>query len=308
MLFLIYVCHTAIASRAHVSQIFPQTKHIFLNHSDYPLHTFYFTAFCLLLLICNLALLSQNYHVFGTDKVGQDVLYQSLKSIRTGLVIGTLTTLVMLPMAIMLGIAAGYFRGWIDDLIQYIYTTLNSIPGVLLIAAAVLILQVYMNNHPENFKTIAERADIRLLFLCIILGMTSWTGLCRILRAETLKLREAEYVMASRALGAGSFSILRKPILPNLMHLVLISVVLKIRGRGVGGGVEGGQGGGGAGGRVGAEKEGGGGGGRWAEQTGKIPGGGEAMGGGNGKGTKCRGGSERRDGGRRVAHEMGSEA
>lgn len=230
LLFLIYVCHTAIASRAHVSQIFPQTKRIFLNHSDYPLHTFYFTAFCLLLLICNLALLSQNYHVFGTDKVGQDVLYQSLKSIRTGLVIGTLTTLVMLPMAIMLGIAAGYFRGWIDDLIQYIYTTLNSIPGVLLIAAAVLILQVYMNNHPENFKTIAERADIRLLFLCIILGMTSWTGLCRILRAETLKLREAEYVMASRALGAGSFNILRKHILPNLMHLVLIAVVLDFSG------------------------------------------------------------------------------
>ena len=76
----------------------------------------------------------------GTDKVGQDVFYQVLKSIRTGLVIGTLTTLVMLPFAILLGIMAGYFRGLVDDVIQYVYTTLNSIPGVLLIVAAVLII------------------------------------------------------------------------------------------------------------------------------------------------------------------------
>ena len=61
--------------------------------------------------------LATHYHVLGTDKVGQDVLYLSLKSIRTGLVIGTLTTLIMLPFALFLGIAAGYFRGWVDDVI-----------------------------------------------------------------------------------------------------------------------------------------------------------------------------------------------
>ncbi len=62
-------------------------------------------------------------------------------------------------------------------MIQYLYTTLNSIPGVLLIAAAVLMMQVYIDNHPELFPTAAQRADLRLLFLCIILGVTSWTGL-----------------------------------------------------------------------------------------------------------------------------------
>jgi peptide/nickel transport system permease protein len=62
---------------------------------------------------------------FGTDKVGQDVLYLTLKSIRTGLLIGTLTTLVMLPLAVLLGILAGYVGGWVDDLIQYLYTTLS---------------------------------------------------------------------------------------------------------------------------------------------------------------------------------------
>ncbi len=170
------------------------------------------------------------YHVLGTDKVGQDVFYQAVKSIRTGLVIGTLTTLVMLPFAILLGIMAGYFRGWADDLIQYLYTTLNSIPGVLLIAAAILMLQVYMANHPDMFETMAERADIRLLFLCIILGITSWTGLCRMLRGETFKLREVDFIEAATAFGVRHRTIILRHILPNVMHIVLISVVLDFSG------------------------------------------------------------------------------
>lgn len=170
--------------------------------------------------------LSGYYHVLGTDKVGEDVLYQAIKSIRTGLVIGCLTTLIMLPLAILFGIMAGFFRGWIDDLIQYIYTTLNSIPSVLLIAASILMVQVYMSNHPDNFTNPLVRADMRLLFLCLILGVTHWTGLCRLLRAETLKLREMEYVQAARALGVKQSMILYRHILPNVMHIVLISVVL----------------------------------------------------------------------------------
>lgn len=230
LVFIVYICHCMVARWRRGSSLRIETSRILRGDSEYPLVTFYFMLLLLTLTAFNLIALSGDYHVFGTDKVGQDVLYQALKSVRTGLVIGTLTTLVMLPLAILLGIAAGYFRGWIDDIIQYIYTTLNSIPGVLLIAAAVLILQVYMNNNPEQFETIAERADMRLLFLCIILGVTSWTGLCRILRAETLKLREAEYVLAARALGASNFSILHRHILPNLMHLVMIAVVLDFSG------------------------------------------------------------------------------
>lgn len=170
--------------------------------------------------------LSAFYHVLGTDKVGEDVFYQAVKSIRTGLVLGTLTTLIMLPMAIIFGILAGFFRGWIDDLIQYVYTTLNSIPSVLLIAASILMVQVYMANHQQDFTSVIVRADMRLLFLCLILGLTNWTGLCRLLRAETLKLREMEYVQAARALGVKQSMILLRHILPNVMHIILISVVL----------------------------------------------------------------------------------
>lgn len=170
------------------------------------------------------------YHVFGTDKVGEDVLYQALKSIRTGLVIGTLTTLIMLPFAVMLGIMAGYMKGWVDDVIQYIYTTLNSIPGVLLIAAAVLMMLVYMETHPDLFGTSIERADFRLLFLCMILGVTSWTGLCRLLRAETFKLSELEYIQAAEALGVSRLHIIVRHILPNVMHIILIAVVMDFSG------------------------------------------------------------------------------
>jgi peptide/nickel transport system permease protein len=170
------------------------------------------------------------YHVLGTDKVGQDVLYLSLKSIRTGLIIGTVTTLVTLPLALFLGVAAGYFRGWIDDVIQYVYTVLSSIPSVLLIAAAVLMMQVTIDTHPNWFDTAASRADLRLVFLCLILGMTSWTGLCRLLRGETLKLRELEYIQAAQSFGVSSLRILSRHIMPNVMHIILIALVMDFSG------------------------------------------------------------------------------
>jgi peptide/nickel transport system permease protein len=203
---------------------------ILTRNTALPWRTILLTITLLLLLIFLAVNLASAYHVLGTDKVGQDVFYQTLKSIRTGLVIGTLTTLIMLPFAIFMGIVAGYARGWTDDVVQYIYTTLNSIPGVLLIAASILMLQVYIANHPEYFETTVERADIRLLFLCIILGITSWTGLCRLLRGESLKLREAEYIQAAVSFGVPHRKIITRHILPNVMHVVLITVVLDFSG------------------------------------------------------------------------------
>jgi len=188
------------------------------------------TMLALLLVAGPTAALAGGYHVLGTDKVGQDVLYLTLKSIRTGLLIGTLTTLIMLPAAVLLGILAGYVGGRVDDAIQYLYTVLNSIPGVLLIAAAVLMMQVIIDTHPDWFATSAERADARLLALCLILGVTSWTGLARLLRGETLKLREMDYVQAARAFGVRPLAIMLRHILPNLMHIVLIALVMDFSG------------------------------------------------------------------------------
>jgi peptide/nickel transport system permease protein len=174
--------------------------------------------------------LAPHYHVLGTNQVGQDVLYLALKSIRTSIAIGTLTTLVLLPLGIALGVMAGYFRGWIDDAIQYLYTTLNSIPAVLLIAAAVLMMQVTIDRHPEWFSTAAQRADFRLLVLCAILGLTSWTGLARLLRGEALKLSQLEYIQAAHAFGVSDARILGRHIMPNVAHIVIIAMVMDFSG------------------------------------------------------------------------------
>jgi peptide/nickel transport system permease protein len=176
------------------------------------------------------AALAAGYHVLGTDRIGQDVLYQALKSIRTSLVIGTLTTLVLLPVGIAAGIAAGYFRGWVDDVIQYVYTTLNSIPGVLLIAASVLMVQVYVDANASMFPTAAQRSDFRLLMLCAILGAVGWTGLARLLRGEALKLSQLEYIQAAHAFGVSHARILSRHILPNVAHIVIIALVMDFSG------------------------------------------------------------------------------
>lgn len=151
-------------------------------------------------------------HWLGTDKVGNDVLYRALKGIRTGLIIGGFTTLIAVPFAILFGVAAGYFGGWIDDGVQYLYTTLASIPSILLIVAFMLLFGQGLFN------------------LCLIMGISSWTGLCRILRGETLKLRELEYVQAAEAFGVNRATILLKHLIPNLMHIVLISSILRFSG------------------------------------------------------------------------------
>ncbi|MBA3756541.1 MAG: ABC transporter permease, partial [Nitrosomonas sp.] len=165
---LLIVGLVIILCQRHQQNFTQSLAAIWRRTTEIPWHAILITLFILLLLIGCVAVLATHYHVLGTDKVGQDILYQSLKSIRVALVIGTLTTLIMLPFALLLGIMAGYFKGWIDDVIQYTYTTLNSIPSVLLIAAAVLMMQVYIETHPELFETIASRADLRLLFLCMI--------------------------------------------------------------------------------------------------------------------------------------------
>jgi peptide/nickel transport system permease protein len=152
-------------------------------------------------------------HPLGTDKVGEDVLYQALKGVRTGIILGLVTTLMIIPFAIFFGVVAGYFGGATDDAIQYLYTVLASVPPVLLIAAFIMI---FGRGLPQ---------------LVIIMGVTSWTGLCRVLRGETLKLREMEYVQSAEALGQSPVRIIRRHIVPNLMHLVVITLVLGFSGR-----------------------------------------------------------------------------
>lgn len=196
------------------------------DRTFYPWRAILVTLAVVLLLAGPVVALMPHYHVFGTDRTGNDVLVQALKSVRTAFVIGALSTLATLPFALLLGVLAGYYKGWVDEVIQYLYTTLSSVPNVLLIAACVLMVQVFFDKNPELFETAAERSDLKMLMLCLILGLTGWAGLCRLVRAETLKLRELDYVQAATAFGVGDLRIMAQHIVPNVMHLVLITVVL----------------------------------------------------------------------------------
>ncbi len=191
-----------------------------------PWHVALGTLAVLCLVIGPATQLAGPYHLLGTDTTGNDVLYQALKSIRTAFVIGSLATLATLPVAVVLGVLAGYFRGWVDEVIQYLYTVLSSVPNVLLIAACVLMVQVFLDQHPNLFDTSAQRSDVRLFLLCAVLGLTGWAGLCRLLRGETLKLRELEYVQAASAFGVSDTRIMARHIFPNVAHLMLIVTVL----------------------------------------------------------------------------------
>ena len=158
------------------------------------------------------ALADPSGHLLGTDILGRDVLYRTLKGVRVALLIGGFTSAIAIPLALLLGISAGYFGGRVDDLVFFVMSTLASIPSLLLLIAIVMAL---------------GRGTWQV---CVALGVTSWVGLSRVSRGETLKLRELDYVQAARALGVSEWRILTRHILPNLFHLVIITFVLLFSG------------------------------------------------------------------------------
>lgn len=201
-----------------------------LKQSTLPWWSAWLTQALILLCACWIIYVGNLYHILGTDQAGNDVLYKSIKGIRTGVLLGTLATLITLPIAVSLGLSAGYFKGWVDDLVQYLYTTLSSIPSILLIAASVLLFQVYIDLNPDFFSIGMEKADARFVALCFILGVTSWATLCRLVRAETLKISQLDYVQAAHAFGVSNYRIIKRHILPNLTHIILITFVLDFSG------------------------------------------------------------------------------
>lgn len=151
-------------------------------------------------------------HLLGTDILGRDVLYLTLKGARVALLIGGLTSLIAIPLALLFGVGAGYFGGRFDDFVFFLISTLASMPSLLLLIALIMAM------------------GRGTLSVCVALGVTSWTGFCRMSRAETLKLRELDYVMAARALGVSEPQIVFRHILPNLAHLIVITFVLMFSG------------------------------------------------------------------------------
>lgn len=150
-------------------------------------------------------------HWFGTDIFGRDVLAKVLHGTQIAMSVGLVTSLIAIPIGVILGALAGYFGGWVDDLITWLYTTFSSIPNIMLLISITMIL------------------GKGIWAVYIALGATSWVTLCRLIRGEVMKHKEREYVQAAGAIGGGHFRKLFIHILPNVTHIVIINTSLQFQ-------------------------------------------------------------------------------
>ncbi len=149
--------------------------------------------------------------IFGTDIFGRSVFYKTIHGTRIAMSVGFIACLMTIPIGIVMGALAGYFGGVVDEIIVWFYTTLSSIPNILLLSA---------------FSYIIGRG---IFSVYIALGITSWVTLARLIRAEIMKHKSREYVIAAESMGASHLVRIFKHILPNVMHVVIINTSLQFQ-------------------------------------------------------------------------------
>ena len=149
----------------------------------------------------------------GTDAQGRSIFFRGIYSIKIAMQIGLVIALFAVCLGAFLGAAAGYFGGWVDHIVVWIYTTFSSIPNLVLL---VVLAYAFTNSAAKD----------TLLPVYIAFGATFWIGTCRVIRGETLKLKEMEYVHAAQTAGFGPLHILLRYIIPNTAHLMLINFSL----------------------------------------------------------------------------------
>ncbi len=148
-------------------------------------------------------------HWLGTDGLGRPVAPRLVQGARIAFQVGVVTSLIAIPLGVLLGLLAGYFGRRVDDAVVWLYSTFASIPGLLFILA------------------IAMVAGKGLLGIYLGIGLTTWVGVCRLVRAETMKQRERPYVEAARLLGYSHARILARHVLPNVLHVVIVAFTLR---------------------------------------------------------------------------------
>lgn len=167
--------------------------------------------------------------LLGSDQLGRDVFALMLRGTTTALWIGLFAATLSSFIGMILGAIAGYFGGWVDDIIVWAYTTLSAIPYLLLLMAFSF---VFRNNEAiaEEYKSwfLYKSWGISMGLFTIILaiGLTSWVGTCRVVRAEFIKHRERDYVLVARSMGLPTRRVIFRHVLPNVFHLVLITFSL----------------------------------------------------------------------------------
>ena len=157
-------------------------------------------------------------NIFGTDIFGYSILRKVLYGTKISLKVAFFASVLSLLIGVPMGAAAGYFGGVIDDIIVWIYSTLSSIPYILLILAFALVLK------DKTFFGV-KLAGSTTVYLAI--GLTSWVGICRLIRGEVLKHKERDYVLAAKSYGCSSARIIFFHLLPNIFHIIIISFSLR---------------------------------------------------------------------------------
>ncbi|WHP05324.1 MULTISPECIES: ABC transporter permease [Acinetobacter] len=148
---------------------------------------------------------------FGADKWGQDVLLKTIKGAETSILVGLLAALLSVMIGTFLGAIAGYFGGWVDDVLNWFYNIFTSIPYLLLVLAIAAVLQ-----------------QKGILSIVLILGLTGWTGVFRLIRAEYMKHKSREYVLAAKAIGVSNMRRMFVHIFPNVSHIALVQISILV--------------------------------------------------------------------------------
>jgi peptide/nickel transport system permease protein len=161
-------------------------------------------------------------HLLGTDDLGRDHLARLLYAGRVSLGIAFAAAFLSLVIGVSLGVITGYYGGFVDDLVNWLITTLNSIPSLILL----LIVSAVILQNPALSTGILGGP----MALVLILGLLGWTGTTRLVRGETLALREREYVVGARAIGSSPLRIMFVHIVPNLLSVVVINLAIDIGG------------------------------------------------------------------------------
>ncbi|MEP6989135.1 MAG: ABC transporter permease [Chloroflexota bacterium] len=159
-------------------------------------------------------------HILGTDDVGRDHLARLLYAGQISLAIAFIAALISLVIGVTLGVITGYYGGVVDDLINWLITTLDSIPTLFLL---IIVSGIVLRN--SDLTGTIFGGPFALVF---ILGFLGWSGITRLVRGETLSIREREYIISARAIGSSPLHIMFTHIIPNLLSVVFITLALDI--------------------------------------------------------------------------------
>ena len=164
-------------------------------------------------------------NIFGTDFLGRSVLRKTLYGVKISMTVAFLASVISLAIGVPLGAIAGYYRGFVDEIIVWLYTTLSSIPYILLILAFALVLKGKTISLEWAGLGTFELKGITSVYLAM--GLTTWVGICRLIRGEVIKHKEREYVLAARSYGCGNSRIILKHLIPNVFHIIIINFSLR---------------------------------------------------------------------------------